>query len=118
MCIRGLAGRGGAVVAAETGAEHGGMVDLQNCAPRWSCCDSPQHTAVVWMWAVCLHGGGGAVVTTAEITGDGAVIERRRRPGIGGVAVIAGGAAGNVIGVLPVAVVPLWQLKQVPSTAA
>ena len=47
-----------------------------------------------------LAGGDGAVVTTGAVADHRGVIEVRRQPGIGGMAVIAVIAAGDVIDIL------------------
>ena len=85
-----------AVVAAEAGAKYSSMVDLQyRCPVRGAvtvlACRGGLNVGSM------LAGGGGAIVTAAAITGHGVVIECCRGPGIGGVAVITGGAAGDVI---------------------
>ena len=59
----------------------------------------------------------GAVVATGTGRRHAAVIEHRARPAVGAVAVIAAVAGCDVIEGLPGAVLPLWQLKQVPITA-
>ena len=43
-------------------------------------------------------GSGRAIVATRATAGHGGMIKYRRRPGITGVAVITGVAAGNVVG--------------------
>ena len=56
-----------------------------------------------------------AVVAGRAVAGDAIVIEGTD-PGRGGVAGLAVVARGNVAGCLPVAMVPSWQLAQLPCT--
>ena len=85
-----------AVVAAEAGAEHGAMIDPGHRGPGVCTMTVLAHGGGLDMSGV-LAGGGGAIVATAAITGHGVVIECCRGPGIGGVAVIAGGTARNMV---------------------
>ena len=47
--------------------------------------------------------------------GHARVVERRRRPRRGAMALIAAGVVGRWFDGLPVAVLPLWQVLQVPA---
>ncbi len=69
-----------------------------------------------------------AIVADGAGAGDAAVVEVRRYPGVRRMAIVAGTQAFVVwqssqvlpetmcVADLPVAVLPLWQLKQVPMT--
>ena len=72
---------------------------------------------VVGMWVRGMPMARTELWQVAQVCGgDRAVIKARRRPGVGGVAALAGGCVGRCFAGLPVAVTPLWQLTQLPRT--
>ena len=93
--VRRLAGRRVAVMAAEAGPQHIGMIDANDWRKQVSAVTGLAGIGRVDM-TIVLANGLRPVVAGYAVAGYTSMIERRTRPGIGRVAIIAGVAAGNV----------------------
>ncbi|VAW77569.1 hypothetical protein MNBD_GAMMA13-1817 [hydrothermal vent metagenome] len=94
--IRRFAQRNAAVVAGETAAEYGGMIHLGHRRPAgWTVTVLTQIVGLDVRAVFARRRG--AVMTTGTVTADGTVIERRRGPTVGGMTIVTGIAAGNMI---------------------